>query len=225
MKLFGVTFSLYFFLAFTCLIIFMWFICFESGCKHKDRTFVVKVAADADRQDPPVISLYYTPGLHEDFEENVILPSVILAVWANGDIIWSKNPIKGGAPYFKGQCAPAKIDKTLEELKTSGAFEDITFNHPIYGPDSSFVTIAIYRGLDRLNMESWHEIVEMDPNLAATKQGVIKVQLERRANIFAQQPEIYQRYRKMWKRIREAIMTLLPHEGKPLNVTFEIRCY
>ena len=48
---------------------------------------------------------------------------LIIAIWKNGNAIWSKDKLNGGTPYFKGTIGKAGFDKIINDLLKSEFFK------------------------------------------------------------------------------------------------------
>jgi len=65
-------------------------------------------------------------------------PRVIVALWANGHIVWSENSIEGGPPYREATLEPSRVEKLLKNLEGRGVFADPGLSSRLnFGPDSA----------------------------------------------------------------------------------------
>lgn len=71
------------------------------------------------------------------------IPALILAVWPDGHIVWSKDRLMGGAPYFAGQIDREIVSSLLLRLEQDGVFADKSLNNANFGEDSKFTTLLI----------------------------------------------------------------------------------
>src|SRR5262245_51760102 len=74
------------------------------------------------------------------------VPALVLAVWGDGQIVWSKDRVKGGAPYYASQVDPEIVSALLSRLEHDGVFDDKSLNDPHFGPDSHFTTLLVRSG-------------------------------------------------------------------------------
>ena len=141
-------------------------------------------------------------------------PKLIVAAWPDGNIIWSENKIKGGAPY-----SSAKIDKTMftelvDRLNRDGYFSTESLSHAQLGPDSEFTSVYIKNDKQKLKMQSWHELFESSGKAVCTSAGVEKLEGTRLDMLAADEIE-YVHYRLAWAELRLAVAQLIPDSSKP----------
>ena len=72
----------------------------------------LRVVANGITNPPCCTILYYRSGSYTGFRRNLIL-----AVWPDGRILWSKNPSHGGAPLYSGQVAPGSVSEVLLNIR------------------------------------------------------------------------------------------------------------
>jgi hypothetical protein len=168
--------------------------------------------------ETPVVGLYVNTGWMwersiDSSGSSIWLPvgreRVIIAVWADGRVVWSKDQLWGGEPYFVGKIPRERIDSFLEQLRRLHVFKDpLRSSDYIYTPDFRFTTIAIFTGSEMAEMCSEHEFWE----------------LSRRKQMLAEESRDFRRFCKVWAEIREAAKDLIPSEGQPAgDLQFEIR--
>ncbi len=139
---------------------------------------------------------------------------IIVAVWKNGQIIWSDDAVNGGAPYRIGKIEIKKVDAVLDGFEKEELFNNSNLSIHNYGPDSAFIVIAIMDRGRCLNMNSWHELFEDNPNLVATSEGITTLEGHERDEILAAEPDAYRYYRKVWMDVRSALADLIPGDGE-----------
>ncbi|MHC4462374.1 MAG: hypothetical protein ACYS6W_12895 [Planctomycetota bacterium] len=182
------------------------------------------MAASVGNVEAPIIAIYVDASgrLWVPPEEDEV--RIILAVWKDGRVIFSKDRLSGGRPYFSGKIRPERIDSFFKKLSKGKVFEDQLRNRSYFGPDSDYMVIGISRGRERVNMQSWDELFETNPNLVGTDHGILALEGRSREEVWAEQPEWYKRFREIWAEIRNAADALIPEEGEPAKaVNFEIR--
>lgn len=141
---------------------------------------------------------------------------VVIAVWEDGRVVWSKDTIEGGPPYWVGKIEPSKLDSFFDKLEQRELYKNPTPKELHYGPDSSFTVIAITDGPRQIRMESWHELFEASSkDLVGTAHGILAIEDSRsREEILAEQPETYKRFRSTWSGIRVLLEELIPDKGQ-----------
>ena len=141
---------------------------------------------------------------------------VIVAIWKDGRVIWSEeDALISGPPYFEGSIDPKVLAEFLAEVDNKGWFNDPVSKQHNWGPDSGWIKITILGdGGKLLNMGSWHELFEANPNLVADATGIGSLDGRDRAQVLAQQPEDYRRFRAIWSELRNRLQELIPADGK-----------
>ena len=82
-------------------------------------------------EDPPAIAI--SIKIHEGTAD-----PILVAVWPDGMMIWSKDQVKGGPPFLTAKVDAAKIHEFLTHLEKEQAFKkDADFLVQL-GPDSSY---------------------------------------------------------------------------------------
>lgn len=190
-----------------------------GGSANPNQAISVSMPVLTDEASIPVAAIYTE---HSPWEYQG--PQISVAVWNDGRIIWSGDLLKGGPPYRVGTVAPQQVEAFLDRLDARGVFRDQTLNQANFGPDAPVTTIAIADGARQLNMMSWHELFEEDPDLVVTSSGVVPLEGRRRAEVLATEPASYRRYRESWAVIRDEFMSLIPTAGQEAgDVRFEMR--
>ena len=81
------------------------------------------------------------------------VPAIILAIWPDGHIVWSKDRIKGEAPYYSGRVDPEQVAALLLGFERDGLFSDKKLNNAHWGPDSHFTTLLIKSGKKQVGIQ------------------------------------------------------------------------
>ena len=84
---------------------------------------------------------------------------LVLAVWPNGDCIFSADSIAGGAPFHQTRVSRQTVERLFQQIQESGFLESPNLNAPRVPPDSKFTSILVRIGGKQLKMQSTHEIV------------------------------------------------------------------
>ena len=164
--------------------------------------------------EPPAILVWEEHnGFGSNFEK-----TLIVAVWNNGDMLWSTNTVSGGKPYLYNKVnASNDVHKLLASFQAKGYLSP-EFSKLIVGPEASCTRIVISSGTNVLNTGSWHEIFERNQNLVALSTGIraLKKGESREAALKKDKAE-YLQYRAMWTDIRSQINIILPEKGSPIE--------
>jgi hypothetical protein len=117
-------------------------------------------------------------------------PQLISALWADGNIIWSESPIKGGPPYRKGRFNSAKLSDCMDKWDRQGAFGKEADSGFVV-PDFSLTNIEIDDGRRHAHLLSTHELLPDNPV-----------------------SEKHPHFDKLWSTIREDVRGLTPAAGE-----------
>lgn len=194
-------------------------------------TFNVRMASLINIPETPIMSIYAvnngSQGIYAVNKGSKDFLCIIIVVWVDGRIIWSKDDARGGQPYFQNNIEPKKIREFLKSLEQDGVFCSSQSDKSYLGPDSDYIEIAIYDGTNRLYVGSWHELFEKNPNLVATNTGISSMKYYggiSRQEVLDKQPDDYREFRRIWNIVREEAKTLIPEDGQQIeDAKFEIR--
>jgi hypothetical protein len=169
--------------------------------------------AHASDDVPPVIAVTIDGGgMRTDWQ---LYPRIIMAVWPDGKIIWSEDPAKGGLPFRVSRIEPAKTQALLTKFEKQSVFQKDEFRHSWFGPDSTYHSIWLSTGAKHIRVESWHELLETNPNLVVTNGGVASLEGRKREDVIASDTKEFQTFRKLWSDLRTSTSSLIPKEGTP----------
>ena len=141
-------------------------------------------------------------------------PTLLIAVWDDGSIVWSQDREDGGPPYLSAKIDPAKTAAFLAKLDQDGVFgrEDLVR----VGPDASYHEIHLLSGKKHVNLISWHELYERNPKIVSTSHGLTAItEGKTREQMLKEDKQEYREFRSLWKRIRDFTETLVPKKGLP----------
>jgi hypothetical protein len=95
-------------------------------------------------------------------------PALIFVAWPDGHVVWSADRLQGGPPYRTADIDPRKVTTLLASFGKDGLFADKNLNRAYWGPDSEFIKVYIKSGKNEVEMESWHELVEVRGDVATS---------------------------------------------------------
>jgi hypothetical protein len=142
-------------------------------------------------------------------------PGLVVVAFEDGHILWSQDGLNGGPPYREAQIEPARIQRVLSRLDEDGLFELADLEDPRFGPDSSFTTVLVKSGVKKMEMRSWHELVEGSGGIAR-KVGVVSDDRPR-LEVLRHEPQDYLFYRFVWEEVRGRALSLIPAGGQPVE--------
>ena len=139
---------------------------------------------------------------------------VIVAVWEDGTMMWSEDSMKGGAPYRRGTIEPAAISELKAKLERRNAFEDSNINRHSYGPDSRWSGIVVRGREAYLDIRTWHELAEMNPNVVSISGSLRGLNGRNRDEVLAEDSKEYRGFRSAWSKIKAEMLALIPVEAQ-----------
>jgi hypothetical protein len=170
---------------------------------------------DASTRLPNLPGLEASPIVVVQVEGREESPKVIFAAWADGLVVWSKDDLNGGPPYYR-----AKIDPKQAREQVKGVEVQIASLKPSSrrhrGLDSSFTAICLRTQNQVLQMESWHELAEVDSGLVATAKGLEPLDGRSRDAVLEAENSEYRDFRKTWAASRTVLRGLIPSQGQPM---------
>lgn len=182
---------------------------------------VVRIPVLANQEESPVIAVW-----REDWNLRSATdrgPFVITAVWPDGQIVWSRDDLNGGPPYFQGRIDRQTLRTTLADLETTGAFTASYVRTNNFGPDSYCTGVFLTSGTNTFMSRSWHELAEQNPNCVAASYGLTSLKGRTREDFLKSDDPAYQSYRRLWGEIRSKVRTLVPQNAEELgNVEFQL---
>jgi hypothetical protein len=140
-------------------------------------------------------------------------PAIILVAWANGHVVWSRDRLRGGPPYYERNVDPSAITAVLTRFQGDGLFASAKLSRGNFGPDSEFTTILLRSGKKQLKMSSWHELFEAR-GAVVTSAGIMSSQYGRtRVEALAREPAEYLHFRLIWSETRRSLDQLISASG------------
>lgn len=143
-------------------------------------------------------------------------PDLEVAVWPDGRIIWAARGASEDRHLLEARIGPKLVTALIEELRSRRVFLDAVFSEVHYGPDSDYTLIQIVAGAERVELRSWHERFESNPNLVVTEHGVGALQGESREAAMQRSSPDYRRFRAVWSHIRSTLASWIPATGAPV---------
>ena len=143
--------------------------------------------------------------------------TVILAAWADGRVVWSGDRLRGGPPYKEGRVEPKKVAALLARFEADGLFADEKLNLTYFDPHAEFLTVLVKSGKKRVEMVSFHELVEEAEGGIAFHWKLPRPDAKRRLDVLRDAPRDYLFYRVVWADTRTRLADLVPAEGRPTD--------
>jgi len=142
-------------------------------------------------------------------------PTFILAVWKDGRVLRSANPILGGPPFLEGHVLPQKVAEAIERLTTRVVESNVEPCALQSGPDFRTTTLQ-FRTRDGhvFEMTSWHEIMEEDGEYLYGRGFETVRGKESIPAIVARRTPEYREFRSVWDSLRATMNQLFPQDMK-----------
>jgi hypothetical protein len=138
----------------------------------------------------------------------------ILAAWPDGVVVWSDDRVRGGPPYRLARIEPPEIARTAAHASQGGRW----VGERRVGPDARWTHMTVHVGPESvIDIGSWHEIHELEPNLVVTATGIEPLGDRSRARVLARQPADYRAFRSRWDAVKAAALALIPTAGRPVE--------
>ena len=134
-----------------------------------------------------------------------------LQVWSDGHIAWSDDLHRGASSLQTATVEPVVVTRTIAAIRSNLLPGGCWIGETYTGPDAEVTTVRIREG-DTLivDVASWHERFESNPQLVVTATGVEPLNGRSREEVLAQQPGDYQTFRRRWERMFEYLRQLIP---------------
>jgi len=146
--------------------------------------------------------------------------ALILAIWPDGQAVWSEDGITGGPPYRTGQVDADGLKSLHEQIVLDGAFDMPELSRSRFGPDSRFTTLLVKSGGKSLAMQSWHELFEEGGKIVVGDHGARALEVQLRLAALKEEPAEYLFYRFVWSELQSRMLRLLPDESQTIEGEF-----
>lgn len=185
-------------------------------------TVLVGEGKAATRYEPPRIVAFlsiFAGGLRtnpEDFERPLVF------VFDDGRVLWSEDPVKGGAPFRVGQVPPSVLKALAGRVEGYDAAGRAALTTVSVGPDATHAVLYVRTDGDQhVLMKSWHP---RDPKaqFVATSRGLVSREGRDPAAVLAADTAEYRRFRQVWAELEGELTRLTASAGspKPVRATF-----
>ena len=141
-------------------------------CSESESVQIVQQEVDsteARQEQEPLCAIYFqNPSLHSS--RSTVHFGVIVILWPNGEIYWSKNMETGGPPYQKGIVEREKLCEYMKAVNSIKGLDKQKIRENKYLLfDVSYISIAL-SGNPPLVMQSWfHGLHEESANFVRNR--------------------------------------------------------
>ncbi|MBI5434393.1 MAG: hypothetical protein HZA52_16285 [Planctomycetes bacterium] len=141
-------------------------------------------------------------------------PTLDLAVWDDGTVVWSRESASGERTLLRGRAEPERVAAALRAI--AARIESVPPGERSYGvPCSGFARVTARGERGRLELASAHEGFEQNPELVALDSGITTVDERGRAAMLEQSSEGFRALRSAWVDARRELEALIPPAGEP----------
>lgn len=142
--------------------------------------------------------------------------SALVVVWADGKVLWSKNRVSGGPPYFRG-CVPCElVTHVIARVERPEA--GVKFVYIPYRPGGCMVRIAVDTPSKAFSTFSQHELFHDTFNSGGD------ALTEKSESLEVTGDSAIRQFRENWRNTKECILSVIPAQGERIgNVHFVLR--
>ncbi len=144
--------------------------------------------------------------------------SVILMVWENGKVIWSKDQLNGGSPYFTGEISTDLINNFFHFIGSKGIYNSLLIDSRLVPQEDSITFLKAFKDSNYINLS-----YEKDPNLTPDTTGIWVSTLPGQGILY-QDTNDYKEFLDIVTLVRTASKSLIPDVGQPagkLSIEFK----
>jgi len=163
--------------------------------------------------DPAIACVTSEPGV--TISGTTDARAVIVAVWADGTIIWSEDRSRGGPPYFLAELPAFGVQRLVSQMQSSLRASQRT---EYLVPDAGYTEVALASPTRLDSMSSCIPEFERHPGLVATDDGIQALKGQDRAEVLARQSRELREFRDAWTRSVDALIGAIPESGIPLGL-------
>ncbi|MBE0537249.1 MAG: hypothetical protein IH624_16420 [Phycisphaerae bacterium] len=200
-----------------CLLLVAGILC---GCS-KNRHDVVRIPVESGMKELPCVAVF----VDDYFAANSDVPNVIVAVWANGTVIHSKDMLEGGAPYHTAHVAADRLEQFFQALEEDRLCR-ANYYKAFFGFDTAYTGVFVARSGSKTVLLSEHELYERSPRCIATQDGVVALEGRSREQATKSWSREYRSFRTKWDSVRREVDKLVrdaTHSGSEACVAFEYK--
>lgn len=175
----------------------------------RDRPFVLSLPFTQDRQDAPIAAVFI-----QHFEKGGPAdPQVVVALWQDGTVVWSRDRLRGGRPYGSATVARDRIARIVADAAERGRLTEGNVFWQYVATSSPVKTVFVRYHGRFLYMSSCHEWAEADSGIVATARGLEPLDGRERREVLASQPPEFRERRVMWERVKATVEEAMPEAG------------
>lgn len=141
-------------------------------------------------------------------------PILLVAAWADGRIVWSRDQRDGGAPYLRGRIEPERVTGVLQQFEKRGVFSRANLKQAWFGPDATYQAIWLQSGDRQTRLQTWHELAERNPKVVVVGGSIRPLEGRNRKEVLREDSAEFREFREVWSDLRRAIAGLIPKKGE-----------
>ena len=180
----------------------------------------IGMPVETGSSNAPVFAINTIPGILGQPRTN----GIVVVLWENGRVIWSRNDRWGGPPYYEGKIATNIVEVFVSELAAQQSVFQGSFSEYFQARyEPPWTVISVNSGAQALQVISAHEFIEQRNDRVCTMEGIrLLKKKESKSAVLAEQPLGYRQCRAAWETIRSSARGLTG-DGKPVDVSFEVK--
>jgi hypothetical protein len=159
---------------------------------------------------PPIISIFYECDGISIQTNKIAAPALILAIWQDGNAIWSMDRKRGGPPYRTAQLNLKHVRESFRQLEEKYAGTDNKKVVAWRALGSHYISVAIKGKRASRRLESWHELFNDIPGLVVIDGNVLTLNGRSRREILKKASAEYKKFLSEWNGITETAWKLIP---------------
>jgi hypothetical protein len=169
-----------------------------------------RVPVDAQTGEVPLFALWCEPGngIHREGEKT---PGLVIAAWGDGRVVFSRDPLEGGAPYAETHLSSTEVRGILERSKA--AVDHVAMDGFVI-PDAGCASLFVASARGGRVISSAHELFETNGDVVATDHGIEALGGRDRAQVIQQSSAEFRAFRASWSEavgdVRSLIDSTLP---------------
>ncbi len=138
-----------------------------------------------------------------------------IAIWKNGDIVWSQSDSGFGEPYYQSTVDKRRLAYLVKKIEKEGALQATRLSKRHEGFHIPATHFHLSAGKLSGLLVSWHEQIErpLDGISVATNVGAEIHKQQSKYSVLNKAPSSYVFFRLVWAESRYRVQTLVPLNG------------
>jgi hypothetical protein len=178
---------------------------------------IIPIPMEKGRTALPLLAIFTMPG------ESAGAPcGIITLIWPNGRILWSRDGLRGGPPYYEDTLQQQEEEGLVATLRELGVFEDPSLTGVSGELEQSFVVISGIHGGKGFCMASGHEFEQASVRHVQTTSGIGETRDARAQGPSVKEAVADTRYGDIWVSIRSRVRRLSDRPGMKVDFDYAV---